>query len=352
MPMLYLLTLGIVIQYAILFKTKGVDLDFDLSSQLLAIFAAVITAVFLAFFRQATWRKGAMQVLTVAIGLLGLALVLNQGDGTNRWIEIGGWQIQPTEIAKLAVIAVLAGILAAYNDQANRFRVILLTLIVAGLPLALTAVQPDLGSALVFVAIWSGMVLVSRIRLTRIALIGLVFLSGLVISVPFLAEYQQNRLVSYFNPNFDTQGVNYNTVQASIAIGSGGLSGRGLDSGTQSQLNFLPAQHTDFVFAVIAEKLGLIGAGSVILALGMIIMRLTFLAWKTIDPFKKQILVGIASFLFFHSFVNIGMNLGVLPVTGLPLPLLSYGGTFMFICLLAILIAVIISSRMIKEERR
>jgi rod shape determining protein RodA len=179
----------------------------------------------------------------------------------------------------------------------------------------------------------------------------LAIIGATVILVPFMAEYQQERLVSYFNPDKDTSGSSYNVLQAGIAIGSGGLTGNGISSGTQSQLNFLPSQHTDFIFAVTAEKLGLIGAMSVIVAFALIIMRTSHLAWATTNQYERGLLVGIAATLFFHIFVNIGMNLGLVPVTGLPLPLLSYGGTFMFVSIFALGIVVIISNNMRMRSR-
>lgn len=352
-PALFILSMGLLVQYAILFKTKGIAIDANLHTQIIAALLGLATVVGLFFVPTNTWRKKSFIFYALCMVLLVLvAFFGSNSNGAERWIVIAGFQMQPTEIAKLGTILFLAHTLDVRSLRVNKLLRIVRSLLIVGVPAGLVLLQPSLGSAIVFVVMWLTMLFASRIQLGRF--IGLlIILGGLVlVSVPFLAEYQQERLVSYFNPQKDTSGANYNVVQAGIAIGSGGLTGNGLDSGSQSQLNFLPAQHTDFIFAVTAEKLGLVGAGSIIFAFMVLYTRILYIAWRVNGQFERLILVGIVSVLFFHSFVNIGMNLGIVPVTGLPLPLLSYGGTFLYATIVALGMVVLLQYRQFTFEEK
>ncbi len=346
-PLAYLVTIGLVVQYAILFKTKGAEIEFNLAPQIGAIVLALITAGILSLLSTVGWRRLALKLYYLSVVMLSLvALVGVSAGGAARWLRLGGFQIQPSELAKLAVILLLARLFDNRSGAVNRTKTVAVSFVAVAIPMALTAIQPDLGSSLVFIFIWLAMLLASKMRFSRIALVLLVVMSATVMSIPFMADYQQQRLISYFNPNSDTQGANYNTIQAAIAIGSGGVNGNGLDSGTQSQLNFLPSQHTDFIFAVLGEKLGLIGASSVVVAAGILIGRMLWQARRCAQAFERGLIVGVASLLLFHTVINIGMNVGLLPVTGIPLPFLSYGGTFTFVSLLGALWVVVITHRL------
>jgi rod shape determining protein RodA len=326
-----LLVIGFLLQSSIAYKSVGIHLDLNLFTQVAALILGIAVGVIFLMFKPSTWRKRSFFFLAAVIVLLILVLVIgSDSGGAQRWLSIGSWQIQPTEIAKLSLIFVLASILDTHALRANRLSTVVTSLLVTLVIATLVAVQPDLGSAIVMIVIWLAMMLASRINLSRFTIVLISLAVATVVFVPFLAEYQQERLVSYFNPTKDVSGANYNVVQANIAIGSGGLTGNGLEAGTQSQLNFLPSQHTDFIFAVLAEKLGLIGAGLVLIAFTVLITRLIFRAWQTTNQYIRLILVGFSALLIFHTFVNIGMNMGLVPVTGLPLPYLSYGGTFLF----------------------
>ncbi len=343
-PAVYLLIVGVVVQYAILFKTRGEQIDFTLDTQIVSIVVGVGAVAFLALAKPLGWRKYAVAAYILSLGLLGLVIFSNQeAGGAVRWVSVGGFQFQPSELAKLTTILMLARLFDHKTTAVNRFNKVLSSLFIVVLPAGLVLLQPDLGSAVVFVFIWIAMILASKMKYSRLVVVGLVVVATIIISVPFMADYQQQRLVSYFNPSSDEAGANYNSIQATIAIGSGGLFGNGLDSGTQSQLNFLPSQHTDFIFAVTAEKLGVLGAGSVILALSVLIGRIMVLGINVRDKFQRGVVVGIGALLFFHAFVNIGMNLSLLPVTGLPLPFVSYGGTFMAVTIISIGMVLIIS---------
>lgn len=345
-PAIFIFSMGLLVQYAIQFKTKGIAIDFSLYTQLVAVALGIGTVFALSFFSTQTWRKKSFILYAICMILLLLVVFFgSNSNGAERWIVIGGLQMQPTEIAKIGTILYLAHILDVRSARVNKLARIFQSLVVVGIPTGLVLLQPSLGSAIVFVTLWLAMLFSSRIEMGRFIGLIIVLLGIAFISVPFLAEYQQQRLVSYFNPEKDTAGASYNVVQAGIAIGSGGILGNGLDSGSQSQLNFLPAQHTDFIFAVTAEKLGLIGAASIIIAFMFLYARLVFVAWKVHGQYERLVLVGIVSFLFFHTLVNLGMNMGLLPVTGLPLPLLSYGGTFLYATVVVLGIALLISYR-------
>lgn len=350
-PTIYLVVLGLVVQYSIIFKSKGVSIDLDITTQIFSVLLACLSIYVLSKMRSGFLRSVSGSFYIVCCVLLVLVLLIGtEVNGAQRWVTIAGWQLQPTEIAKLALIFLAAKSLDSKEKAVNRLRKVALVLVYAAVPAGLVALQPDLGSAIVFGAIWFGMLFASKLQMSRLAFLGVVFSATLALSVPFLAEYQQERLVSYFNPDRDSSGANYNANQARIAIGTGGIFGSGLESGTQSQLNFLPSQHTDFIFAVTAEKLGIIGAGSVLVAFTVLFTRGLYIAWITDRTFERLVIVGIISLLFFHTFVNIGMNLGLMPVTGLPLPFLSYGGTFMVVSLFSVGILAVFSSRAHKRQ--
>jgi len=330
-PTLFLLAIGFTIQSSIAYKQIGIPLEINLVTQLMAVALAVFVGVLLHRL-SINFLRQRLVYLTVLMLIL-LTAVLLVGDeigGATRWLQLGSFQLQPTEIAKIVLILSLAHLFDTHRYRANSWQIIAVTMTITAVMAVLVAAQPDLGSAIVFVAIWLSMLLASRIKLSRFGFIIVAILASVVLLLPFLAEYQQERLVSYFNPARDTTGASYNVHQASIAIGSGGITGLGLSGGSQSQLNFLPSQHTDFIFAVTAEKLGLIGAGLVLIAFAALIIRLLYRGWQTDIQYHRLLFVGFATLLSFHLVVNVGMNMGLVPVTGLPLPFLSYGGTFLF----------------------
>ena len=343
-PAAYLVAIGLAIQTSIANKTTGIPVDLNMATQTAAVGVGLLAVILFYAFRlyNKTITQRLLYFASAAL-LVGVLLVGVEANGSQRWIAAGGVQIQPTELVKLGLVLLLARLFDNRDATVNRFKTIVSSLALTVVPAGLILLQPDLGSAVVLFVVWITILFASKLKMSRFALVLLSIVGVVITLVPFMAEYQQERLVSYFNPDRDTSGSSYNVLQAGIAIGSGGLTGTGIQSGSQSQLNFLPSQHTDFVFAVTAEKLGLVGAMSVILAYMLIILRTSFLAWWTSSQYERGVLVGIASLLFFHVFVNIGMNLGLVPVTGLPLPLLSYGGTFMFVSIFALGMVSIIS---------
>ena len=256
--------------------------------------------------------------------------------GARRWLAIGPFDFQPSEFAKIALIAFLADFLSRNKQKLDNFFYYLLPFAYTGLLILLVFMQPDLGTSLVYLAILIIMLFAVGVKIKYLVFTFFAALSSVPVLWIFLKDYQKNRLILFLNPNLDPLGGGYNVIQSRIAIGSGGFLGNGIFSGLQSQLNFLPAQHTDFIFSVVGEELGFLG---VIFLLGLyvlILWRGIKIALEARDLLGSLLATGAVSFLFFHIVVNIGMAMGMLPATGLPLPFLSYGGSFMISNLLVI----------------
>lgn len=275
----------------------------------------------------------------------GLVLVLTNGvtiNGSRSWIQLGGLSIQPAEIAKLAVVIGMALVVAERAEGGRRRRIdwidVTLMLAVAGLPAALILMQPDLGTMLVLVATVFGVIAVSGAPRRWLALMvaGGVAAAAAAVSAGMLKAYQVDRFLAFTDPELDPRGAGYNTEQARIAVGNGGLFGQGLFDGSQTRAGFVPEQHTDFVFTVAGEELGLLGAGLVIGLLVVVVWRALVIASRSDDTFGRIAAAGIACWLGFQAFQNVGMCLGIMPVTGVPLPFVSYGGSSMFAALLAV----------------
>jgi rod shape determining protein RodA len=272
-----------------------------------------------------------------AIVLLIMVIISGRSTyGARRWLAIGPFDFQPSEFAKIALIVFLADFLSKNKPKFNNFFYYLLPFAYTGLLILLVFMQPDLGTSLVYLAILIIMLFVAGIKIKFLVFTFLVGLSSVPVLWIFLKDYQKNRLILFLNPNLDPLGGGYNVIQSRIAIGSGGFLGNGIFSGLQSQLNFLPAQHTDFIFSVVGEELGFVGT---ILLLGLyaiVLWRGIKIALEARDLLGSLLATGAVSLLFFHIVVNIGMAMGMLPATGLPLPFLSYGGSFMISNLIVI----------------
>ena len=275
----------------------------------------------------------------------GLVLVLTNGvviNGSRSWIQLGGMSVQPSELAKLAVVIGMALVVAERSEARRRRTVdwvdVTLMLLIAGLPAALILLQPDLGTMLVLTATVFGVLAASGAPRRWLALLagGGVSVAVLAVWAGLLEDYQVDRFLAFTNPELDPRGAGYNTEQARIAVGNGGLFGEGLFNGSQTRSGFVPEQHTDFIFTVAGEELGLLGAGVLIALLAVVIWRALVIASRTDDVFGRIAASGIACWLGFQAFQNIGMCLGIMPVTGVPLPFVSSGGSSMFAVLLAV----------------
>ena len=275
------------------------------------------------------WLKTfAWPLYVIQLGLLVLTLAIGTGvGGTARWIKIGEFAFQFSELAKILMVVVLANYLGSRQAKLNSLPSILGACVLVGPPAALVMLQPDLGTSLVFAAILAGMLFMAGASLRWLGLLAAIG----VAAVPFawdhlLQDYQKERLTAFLNPTPDIQGAGYQAYQAQIAVGSGGWMGKGLTNGTQNQLDFLPVQTTDFVFAILAEELGFIG-GIVMFALfAALLWRIMVAAWRSRDPFGTMFACGIASMILFQLIENVGMVIGVAPITGIPLPFVTHGG--------------------------
>lgn len=256
--------------------------------------------------------------------------------GTKGWFVISGLGFQPVELAKIFLILTLAKYFSAKSHEIKTFFHILSSGAIAMLAIIPTMLQPDLGSAAVLFLIWGGMLLMFGIKKFHLFLIVSLALSCAIISWSFLKPYQKDRIYTFLDPSRDPLGKGYNITQSIIAIGSGQINGKGLGAGTQTQLKFLPETKTDFIFSVIAEELGFWVICLIFAGWAILFYRICKLAKDANNEFAGFICAGLAIFLFIHLFVNIGVSAGILPATGIPLPFMSYGGSFLTICLISI----------------
>jgi rod shape determining protein RodA len=279
-------------------------------------------------------------------GVLGLVIVLIPGlgaeiNGAKAWIALpGGFQIQPAELAKIAIIIGMSMILSerSHDSDGPTSRDVLQSLAVAAVPVALIIMQPDMGTVLIISAAVVTIVAVSGVPARWVtALLLLAVLGGFVaVKAGVVSEYQVNRLQTFVDPNADTQGAGYQLRQARITVGSGGLIGTGLFNGPQTNGRFVPEQQTDFIFTVAGEEFGFIGSGAILILYLILLMRGFSIARRTSDPFGRLVCTGVIAWFAFQIFENIGMTLGLMPMTGVPLPFISYGGSSMFATLIGI----------------
>ena len=347
---LLLVITGILILYSITFKAANLTSPVDASNQIIFAAIGLIALVGLASLDYRVWAQYAPVIYVVSLVLLGVVMLTKPVLGASRWINLGFFQFQPSELTKLVIIIVLAKFMASHYEEMSRPRFLLWSLGYVLLPIGLVLAQPDLGTALVLGFIWLAMVLVSRANKWHLAALAAAVLVAVPLIYPHLAPYQKQRLQSFANPTADPLSTGYNVVQSTIAVGSGEWFGRGLAAGSQSQLNFLPSQHTDFVFAVLAEKLGFFGSLILLLLFAVLLIRMLIIAWRAQDRFGLFLAVGIAAMFLFHVAINVGMNVGIAPVTGIPLPFISYGGTSLLVGLAAIGILESIAVRRKKIE--
>lgn len=264
----------------------------------------------------------------IQLGLLGLTLAFGTGvGGASRWVNVAGLQFQFSELAKILMIVMLANYLGIRRGRLDSIWSILGACVLVVPPLVLVLWQPDLGTSLVFAAILTGMLFMGGASLRWLGVLGLAVLAALPFAWTYvLRDYQKVRLTSFLDPLADVQGAGYQLFQSQIAVGSGGWLGKGLTNSTQNQLDFLPVQATDFVFAILAEELGFIGTLVVIGLFVALLWRILTAGWRSKDPFGTLFAAGLASMLLFQLFVNVGMVTGIMPITGIPLPFITYGG--------------------------
>ena len=327
--------------------SRGSDL-FYFKKQLFALGVGLAFFFVAATSQHTLWRYLAKWWYLFSALLMASVLIFGQTiRGTKGWFSVAGLSFQPVEMAKIGLILMIAYIISRFGRRFDRPLFFFGTGLVTLLLLIFTMMQPDLGSAVLLGSIWFGMVwAVGARRLYLVLLVGSVISMAVLGWFFFLKGYQKDRLANFINPGRDPLGSGYNVTQSIIAVGAGKLFGRGLGFGSQSQLRFLPEAQTDFVFSVIGEELGMAGIVAMLVLFGLVFWRLLLIIRKSNDDFVAATAMGILILFFVQLFTNVGANLGLLPITGVPLPFVSYGGSSLVINLLLV---GILESMMVKK---
>ena len=271
--------------------------------------------------RWAPWFYAVTLAALVAVFVIG-----SSAKGAQRWLSAGGLQFQPAEVAKLAAPLMVAAFLAK-RGGALRLSVVVGAVAFIAVPVLLIGFQPDLGTAVIIAVAGAGLLFIAGVSWRLLVSFAVAGFASLPFFWYWLKDYQRERVISFLDPDRNPLGTGYQVFQSKIAIGSGGLYGKGWLNGTQSQLDFLPERSTDFVFAVLAEEFGLLGVVVMLVLAGIVIFRGLWIAGQSQEPFGRLVAAGLVLSFFMHVFVNVGMVSGLVPVVGLPLPLISYGGT-------------------------
>lgn len=365
-----LIAVGCVAIYSATYSSDAGESDY-FTRQLIWCSVGIITMLVVSFISIKFINRFAYWLYAISLLMLLLVLFIGRvGQGAERWLALGPIHIQPSEIAKLATILAVSKFLSDKYADVNKIKYFAISIALILVPFVLIARQPDLGTALVFLALiipllywaglnwfniftivtpfltmilsfnfWAFMVLMLSIvlvlyisRRKMIVLVAVFLLNiGVGIATPNLwgqlRPYQQQRILTFVNPEKDPKGAGYQIIQSQVAIGSGGIWGKGYLKGSQTHLRFLPAQHTDFIFSVIGEEFGFIGSGLILIVVFLLIVRFIHIASNIRGQFESLTVIGITTVIFFHTVINIGMTIGMAPVTGLPLPFLSYGGS-------------------------
>jgi len=342
---LIIATIGVISIYSSTYQKQGKPWEDIYKRQILWIIIGLICFAFISnlhYRRLCDWTY-----ILYAVVIIFLLLVLGLGlvrMGAQRWLRIGGFNFQPSEFAKIIIIIFLARYfsrksasdISILTGKFGILRGIIFPFMFVALPAAMIIEQPDLGSGMIILLVFMTLMYLTGVKLRYIIMFFFIFILPVPFLWNFLHDYQKQRLLVFINPNIDPLGAGYTVIQSKIAIGSGWFFGKGWLSGTQSQLHFLPESHTDFIFATFAEEWGFLGC-VVLLLLYFIIIRWGFvIAQRTNDFFGKLLASGIALMFSIQVFVNIAMNMGLAPVVGLPLPLLSYGGSSVLVTFIAL----------------
>jgi rod shape determining protein RodA len=330
---LLLVLAGLAALYATTLSDNSVGVFYR---QLIFLGVGLAAFLFLSFFDYHALAKTNRVIYVVLISLLLYLTVFGSlVRGGRRWLDFGFTSFQPAEFVKFTIILGLSRLLYLKRGQINSYRTIAWSIAYALIPAALVALQPDLGSAIIIFGVWLGVILISPIKKKYLAVIFIVFLVFAGITWKFvLKDFQKSRVEVFLNPGLDPHGRGYNVRQATIAVGSGEFIGRGLGKGVESQSKFLPERQTDFIFAASSEEIGFLGSFSLLSLYFFLFFRLLKIIGRARDDLGMYLVGGVFFFFFFHVLINIGMNIGILPVTGIPLPFVSAGGSSMIVCLM------------------
>jgi len=335
---IFLLLIGIALVYSASHGIKS-GLSNLANKQILWVAISIPFFIFFSTLDYRNLRKASYPLYFFSLLTLLLVLLIGRARaGSSRWLTVGNFFLQPSEFSKLIFILVAARYFTDIKEKIARLPFLIFYLVIAAIPLLLILKQPNLGTALVLFSISLGMLWVAGIKkshLTFLVILGILSSPILWLS---LKDYQKTRFLVLFNPNADPLGSGYNILQSKIAIGSGGLIGKGFLRGTQTRLAFLPEYHTDFIFCVLAEEWGFIGAGILLFLYYLLLKNIIRIGSSTAEPFARLVTAGITVMFASHIFINLGMTLGTLPVVGIPLPFLSYGGSSLLAFLISIAI--------------
>jgi len=331
-PMLLLAVFGLIAIYSLSLGEAGGIANFY-SRQ--AVFLVIALGIFFgtAYVDYNIWKNYAGIFYLISVALLVLVFVVGKTtNGAVSWFRLGFFNFQPVELVKVSLILLFARYFSQIETAKVSWKHIYISFAYAAVPIFLVILQPDMGSAMVLMAIWLGMIFLTGMRLWQI----IIFFVGSVFIIAMswffvLHDYQKQRIVTFLNPAQDALNSGYNVIQATIAVGSGGFSGMGIGRGSQSQLNFIPERHTDFIFATIAEESGLVGSALILFFFGLIFIRMKNIINKASNKFGQLVVGGVIVTIFFQVWINMGMNIGLVPVTGISLPFLSYGGSFLIV---------------------
>lgn len=317
--------------FAMLYSVAEGSFDPWASRQMIRFGIGVLILFVVAFVDIRVWMTLAYPAYAVALVLLvGVEFFGFRGMGAQRWIDLGIIQLQPSELMKITLILALARYFHGLTlDQVSRLKYMFLPLVMVGVPFYLTLRQPDLGTALLIGTVGITLFFLAGLAWRYFILGGVAALAAIPIAWGMLRDYQRQRVLTFLDPESDPLGAGYHILQAKIALGSGGVFGKGFMEGTQAHLNFLPEKHTDFIFTMLAEELGLVGGLTLIGLYFMVLMFGITVGLQTRNQFGRLLAMGITVNFFLYIFINIAMVMGLVPVVGVPLPLVSYGGTAM-----------------------
>ncbi len=331
-----LITLTASVGFAMLYSAANGSFDPWVSRQMSRFAVGVAMMLIVALIDIRFWLRASYPVYGACLALLASVEIMGSiGMGAQRWLDLGFFQLQPSEVMKIAVVLALARYFHGFDvDEAGRLRNLIIPIFIVLAPMALVLRQPDLGTAGVIAMVGAAMFWIGGARLWQFGIVAAAAAAAVPVGWQFLHAYQKQRIFTFLNPETDPLGSGYHILQSKIALGSGGMFGKGFLEGTQSHLNFLPEKQTDFIFTMLAEEFGLVGGVGLIALYALLVGYGFYIAVRCRSQFSRLLAMGITVNFFLYVFINIAMVMGVLPVVGVPLPLISYGGTAMLTVLI------------------
>tara|TARA_B100001093_G_scaffold520196_1_gene613540 strand:+ start:1513 stop:2634 length:1122 start_codon:yes stop_codon:yes gene_type:complete len=342
------LLLGVISMFA-MYSTDGGKFDYHTKSHILRFIIFFLSFIILSFFHIRFWYQTSVLIyIIIFILLLGVKYFGLSSSGSQRWINFYFMNLQPSELMKIAIILFLAKYYHRIpSADVNKLKFLFLPIISLVGPVLLVITQPDLGTSILIAASGMAVVWLSGVKIKFFAYFSILFMSLAPIAISFLKPYQKSRILTFLNPDRDPLGAGYQIIQSKIAIGSGGLFGKGFLNGSQSYLDFLPEKHTDFIFTLFSEEFGFFGSLFILLLYILIISRMVKIGNSTRSNFGKIYCYGFSTAFFIYVIVNMGMVLGLLPIVGAPLPIMSYGGSSMLATMFGL--SVVMSCKIYKD---